>query len=225
VIVEGSRPRGRLFVSAGREPDVLDDLSLEGRSGGPTGAVLALPVRVQSLTVRGDEAARLSVGALTLVPRQAGPAPGVPRGAARRAVRSGALRVFFFDDRAFAEPPGFWTRGDDETALFVDARPPDGGAPARTAVLRLRAGVMPVSVDLATGAWRAVIALHAGQTREVALPASGAGWPLRVRTRGGFRPAWHDPASGDLRHLGVWIEAAPLVPDAEAGQNRTTPVK
>jgi hypothetical protein len=151
-----------------------------------------------SLMASGQVLEALSVGAAD-----------APSRLARRAARYGALRVFFFDDNAFMEPPGFWTRGRAETDVFVDTATMTPGEIAGPAVLLLRAGPVPTSAELAVGEWRARVELEPGQTQRVALPDGWpAGWPVHVSTATGFRPADHDPTTKDVRNLGVWVEAA-----------------
>lgn len=205
--VEGARPQGRLSVRAGRSPQIIDTVSLDGRPGGTTGATVMLPLLVHSLTIEGDEAARGSVGRLTLIPSVVGNAADAPARQARRASRYGRLRVFFLDDNAFMEPPGFWTRGRSATDLFVDA-PEDGedqaGSPP---MIRVRAGGVAATVALSSLDWHTEMTLEPGASQEVELPAGRpSGWPLRIETSSGFRPAEHDPASTDRRNLGVWVE-------------------
>jgi hypothetical protein len=206
--VEGAQPRGQLSIRAGRSTQLIDTLTLDGRSGsGVTGTSVMLPLLVESLTIEGDEAARTSVGRLTLVPATVGNVADAPRRQARRASRYGRLRVFFLDENAFMEPPGFWTRGRAATDLFVDA-PEDGALPAGPPpAIRVRAGAAPVDVMLSSLDWRIEMTLEPGASQEVSLPKGRtSGWPLRIETSGGFRPAEHDPGSQDWRNLGVWIE-------------------
>ncbi len=78
-------------------------------------------------------------------------------------------------------------------------------------------------------AWHREVTLPAGGEVVVDVPASRRGaTPLRVYAAEGFRPSALDPANGDHRRLGVWIERA-LPPPAQrlraAAQNRTTPEK
>jgi hypothetical protein len=173
--------------------------------------VVKLPAQVYSLTIQGDERARRAVKTLMLRPRTVGNAPGAPASTVQRASRYGPLRVFFFDDNAFVEPPGFWTRGHSTADIFIDTlRPESIGSAKGPATLRLRAGPVASSVELSSGDWREQVTLEAGAEKEISL-AEGrpAGWWLRVETHTGFRPAQHDPGNKDMRSLGVWVEAVP----------------
>lgn len=210
LVVEGQRLGGRLAILVGRTTQVLESFELDGREPGQVGFV-TLPATAHSLTVQGDDRAKSSVTRVVLHPIRVGPAAGAPRQWVRRGTRYGPLRVMFFDDNAFMEPPGFWTRGSAATALFVDTL--DAGSATETAsgpaAFRVRAGPVPAHVAVSTGEWRQVLDLQAGETTLVELPSGHPrGWPVQIETSTGFRPAEHDPASKDVRNLGVWVEAA-----------------
>jgi len=209
LVVTGSRPEGRLTLAVGRTTQALDVVDLAGRPPGATGVIFTLPAQVHSLTIQGDERARASLNGITLRPRAVGPAPQAPAALVRRASRYHDLRVFFFDDNVFMEPPGFWTRGSSVADVFVDVAAPGEPIPTgRPATLRLRAGPVATSVRLSTLGWSADVSLQAGEERLVPLPGGWpSGWPLRLETRTGFRPAQFDPGTADMRNLGVWVEA------------------
>ena len=208
VQIDGAqRPSGRLSVELGRVQQRLDEWDLDGRPPGLTGLTLRLPVLAHSITIRGDETARSAVSRLTLRPRAVRP-PGAAAhaGYARRASRYGRVRVFFLDDDAFMEPPGFWTRGAADTTVVIDADPE---AAKEGLTMRVRAGAVPATVLLSSGAWSSSLSLAANGMREVALPPLADGqdaWRLTLETSAGFRPGDHDPKSSDLRNLGVWVE-------------------
>jgi hypothetical protein len=68
----------------------------------------------------------------------------------------------------------------------------------------LRAGAADVVVTW-SGAGEEEIRLAEGETRLVTLrPEQGR---VRLRTRGGFRPAQVSPGNGDQRYLAAWIAA------------------
>lgn len=191
---------GMLTAEVGREGGAIERWPLDGRRGPDPAYALSLPVRVHSLVIRADERARETAREAMLRPRAVMPDSGAA-GYAARAARHGSVRAFFLDGNAFPEPGGFWTRGDTATAVVLAA---DG--PVR-AVLRLRAGGVPVGVRLTVRGWTWDAPLEAGETREVALPSPAPGQPVAVTiaTTGGFRPAEHEPGSRDTRLLGVWI--------------------
>ena len=208
VVVEGAaRVDGELTIEAGRVPQMLERLGLAGRSAGLTGLTVHLPVRVHSLTIRGDAAAIAAVSTVKLHPRSIDPPHDrLAATYARRAGRYGRARVFFLDDDAFVEPPGFWTRGRADTEVIVDADP---DASAHGLKMRIRAGAVATTLNLSSGPWSESVALTSGETRELSLPALGPGqhaWVLTLVTGPGFRPGLLDPKNQDLRHLGVWVE-------------------
>jgi hypothetical protein len=103
------------------------------------------------------------------------------------------------DDDSFMEPAGFWTRGESPTAVVIDA-------PDRNELgLRVRNGAVANRVELSAAEWHSSLSLAPGEVRDVDLPAAAARL-LRIQTAAGFRPADVDPASGDRRTLGVWVE-------------------
>lgn len=197
---------GVLSVSVGRTPQPLHTWSLEGRTADALGLTLRLPVRVHSLTIEGDETARVRIRDIGLRPRaMTSPASRLDAGYARRAAAYGASRVFFLDDNAFTEAAGFWTHGAGSALVILDAL--DAPAPGSSS-LRLRNGAVPNRVTLRTDGWSETIELAPGESREVTLPPAvgGSARRIEIRTGAGFRPSEVDSASRDLRSLGVWVE-------------------
>jgi hypothetical protein len=121
--------------------------------------------------------------------------------------------VTFLDDNAYGreEDKSFWTRGDSRADVVFKA-----DRPIRRAIFTLTSGPVPVDVRLAiAGRWQE-LHLDAGTTQQIAaalppgLPyekeVQGVQlWKLSIRTRGGFTPIFHDPASTDVRYLGVRV--------------------
>lgn len=155
---------------------------------------LRLPVAVQTLNLRADRA-------LTLRPLQA-TRPPVTRNAVR-AARYGRARAFFFDEWAFLEPDGFWTRANGTAEVVLDT---DDVTHASGLPISITAGAVETTIELSIGSWRESFSLSAGEKREVTLPPAAAGaWPLRIRSGAGFRPSDRDPGSRDVRMLAAWI--------------------
>ncbi|HTM33925.1 MAG TPA: hypothetical protein VL263_21580 [Vicinamibacterales bacterium] len=211
LVVDSARPEGQLTVTVGRTTQVLDEMQLDDRPADAGIDVIELPAKVHSLMIQGDDRARRAVKTLMLRPRTVGNAPGAKASIVLRASRYGPLRMFFFDDNAFVEPPGFWTRGNSTADIFIDTlRPEPAGSETGHATLRLRAGPVASSVELSSGDWRETATLEAGAEKEISLPEGRpGGWALRLETRAGFRPAQHDPGNKDMRNLGVWVEVVP----------------
>jgi hypothetical protein len=122
---------------------------------------------------------------------------------ATHATHYGRTRAFFFDERAYPERDGFWTRANSNATVVVDT---EDGVRLSGLPISITAGAVPTTVDLSTGGWRESFSLNAGQTQELTLPKSETGaWTLSMRSGAGFRPSERDPASRDVRLLGAWI--------------------
>jgi len=165
------------------------------------GVRLDLPVPVRALLVRADEGAREQLQAIELRPAPPLDRP-LSRVTARRAVRYGSAVVFFEDERAFPEPPGFWVGGGRETAVVIQPDQP------RVVALSLRNGAAGNVVTLESGSWRDEFAMSGGEERRIDLPidASGRALRLRIRSAQGFRPSEVDGNSRDARFLGVFVQ-------------------
>jgi hypothetical protein len=166
------------------------------------GVRIDLPVDVRAINVRADEGARDQLEAIALRPVSMA-ATRLSRDVARRAVRYGASVFYFLDDRAFAEPSGFWVGGGRDTTVAVHA-----DRPASTLAVLLRNGAAENRVLLESGSWRADVALNAGEERRIDIPLDSAGTTLlHLRSEAGFRPSDADGRSRDTRFLGVFVRA------------------
>ncbi len=197
----GAGLTGQLSMSVGRNDPPIEAWGLQ--DGGAR--TVSLPVGIASLIVRGDRLAAASVATLGL--RAAGvasPANNDGRYAVR-AARYGRARVFFFDERAYLEPSGFWTRADETVSVVIDA---DEAARAAGLPIVARAGAVSTTVEFAAGGWRQTLTLAAGQRAVVTLPPLGEGnaWAVSIRSGAGFRPSQHEPGRRDVRALSAWIE-------------------
>ena len=116
-------------------------------------------------------------------------------------MRYDGIVAFFLDDRAFAEPSGFWVGGQRETSVVLA---PD----ERRATLSLDLRNAPVdnTVSLEFAGRREEVVLRPGEERRVELPldASTGSVLVRIRSTAGFRPSAVDPNSRDTRLLGVY---------------------
>lgn len=204
VISEGSAaPRGAISVVIGRNDTPIDQWRMDEHASGVTGVSLRLPVAVAALTLRGDGTDRATLPDLRLRALSVrSPANGDGR-PALRATRYGRARVFFFDEQAYLEPAGFWTRAGGAATVVIDL---DESARTQGARLFLRAGAVATTIDVSVGAWRHSWSLQAGQEELIALPPADAAVALTLRSGAGFRPFAIDSASDDLRELAVWVE-------------------
>jgi hypothetical protein len=192
---------GEAIMVLGRNDGPIERWPLEG----PMTGTLRLPVDVASLTIRGDGRTDSAAVHLRLRPTAlAGPVNADGRRAVR-AARYGRARVFAFDERAYLEPTGFWTRADGVASLVVDTDAPEDAAGRP---LIVRAGAADTSVEMTVGAWTTRLSLAAGQQESVQLPPLDGtrGWALTIRSGPGFRPSAIDPSSDDVRQLAVWVE-------------------
>ena len=153
---------------------------------------LRLPVMLQS--------AILITGAQKLTP-VAAVKPAFNQNATHAAA-FGTTRVFAFDERAYLERDGFWTRAHDTaTVVFDDASHAASGLP-----LTVTAGAVPTTLQLSSGTLDQTLSLDAGQKRSLTLPPSAGGvWALTIRSGDGFRPSEREPGSIDVRELAAWI--------------------
>ena len=120
-----------------------------------------------------------------------------------RANRYGHARAFFFDDWAYPERDGFWTRANGSATVVIDT---DEGTRLSGLPITIVAGAVPTTIRLSIGKWEESFSLAAGQKQDVVLPPAESGtWPLRIRSGQGFRPSERDRDSRDVRSLAAWI--------------------
>ncbi len=187
----------RIFLGRNDGPIAAPSLSELRSASSPFR--LRLPVMARNLNVRIDGSTQ-TVDGLRLRPvGVVAPASGRP---ATRAARFGQTRAFFFNDWAYPERDGFWTRADGEATVVLDG----GAAQSSGLPMSVTAGQEPTTVWLSTGDWQESVALKAGERRDVVLPpAIGDVWTLRVRSGAGFRPSEREPGNRDVRELAAWI--------------------
>jgi hypothetical protein len=204
ITVDAARPMsGELRALIGDTSQPVERWRLEDLGAGTPTLQLRLPVPVDEIAVTGDAAALAAIRNLSLRVSAVNPKARRDVPPAHRAARLGQARVFFLDDNAYAEPTGFWTRGQAQTTVVLDA---DDGQPPP--FLRVRSGPVATTVDLAAGSWHSRVTLGPHQQQEVALPvpAGDANLLVSLQTGSMFLPVQHDPRSRDFRHLGVWVE-------------------
>lgn len=193
---------GWIMVGVGLDRDPFA-LITEPVSTVAAGRLVRFPVDVRSLTVRADEEARRGLESIELQPLRILRSDRKPvAGNARRAVRYGSVTAFFMDDRAFAEPNGFWVGGARETTVVLQRDEPSGAQP-----LLLRNAPVSNRVSLSAGSWKQDLEMAADEERRVDIPADagrGVAW-VRIRSASGFRPSNSDSGSRDTRFLGVYV--------------------
>ena len=206
VVSEGaSAPVGELSAIIGRNDPPIDRWRMDGQPAGATGISLRLPVAVSSLALRGPNLDRAALSNLRLRAVSVRPSANPDGRRAVRATRYGSARVFFFDEQAYLEPTGFWTRADGVATVVIDL---DEAARSQGAQLFLRAGAVATTIDAEVGDWTQAWTLQAGQEAIVALPpfTDDSAMALTLRSGPGFRPFAVDASNDDVRHLAVWVE-------------------
>jgi hypothetical protein len=184
---------GLLMVGVGNDQFAI---AIQPVSVFEAGLRFHLPAGARALAIRGDEKARDQLEGVELRPVALDPEP-VTTDVARRAVRYGGTVVFFVDDRAFAEPAGFWVGGERDTQVVI--APDDGRG---SVSLTLRNAPVANTVTLEFAGKREAIALTPGEERRIDVPA---GTLVQIRASAGFRPSEMDRNSRDTRLLGVYI--------------------
>jgi hypothetical protein len=161
---------------------------------------LRLPVAVSSLSVRTDGSAGMRIRPLHVAP----PVNADGRYAVR-AARYGRARVFFFDERAYPEPKGFWSRGEGRATVVIDA---DDAARQSGLPLAFTGGAAATTIGISVGEWSQSYSLTPGQRREITLPPlTGArAWVVDIHSGPGFRPFEREPGNTDVRLLAAWFE-------------------
>jgi hypothetical protein len=125
-------------------------------------------------------------------------------GLAVRAARYGSARVFFFDEQAYLEPRGFWTRAQGEAMVAIDADPTSHrtGRP-----IAFTAGAAATTIGLSAGVSSQSYSLSPGERQVFMLPPfPEERWLLFIHSGPGFRPFQTEPGNTDVRALAAWFE-------------------
>ncbi len=189
---------GTVAVVVGRNDPRLE-------SAAESTLTLRLPVALSSLSVRADSTAADGQTAMRIRPAQVG-APVNPDGRlATRAARYGRARVFVFDERAYLEPTGFWTRAEGRATIVIDA---DADARAAGLPIAVTAGAAATTIGISVGEWAQSYSLTPGERRTLTLPPLGdaPAWVVDLHSGPGFRPFEREPGNPDVRLLAAWFE-------------------
>jgi hypothetical protein len=192
VVAADTAPGGAVAVNVNRSDPLLES--------GVAPLPLRLPVRLSSMSVRTERAAGMRIR-----PVDVAPAINPDGRSAVRAARYGRARVFFFDERAYPEPRGFWTRGEGRATLVIDA---DDAARQSGLPLAFTGGAAATTIGISVGEWSQSYSLTPGQRREITLPPlTGArAWVVDIHSGPGFRPFEREPGNTDVRLLAAWFE-------------------
>jgi hypothetical protein len=190
-----------IAMRVGRNDLPIETATLEELQDPKTPFHFRLPVALRNLTFDVDPRGAAGVAELRLRPITVVAPP--TRRAAIRAARYGQARAFFFDEWAYAERDGFWTRANGTTDLLIASSDATqlAGLP-----ISITAGVVPTTVSMSIGHWSESWSLAAGEKRDVVLPpAENGAWTIRIRSGAGFRPSEHESGNNDVRALAAWI--------------------
>lgn len=204
----GAALSGVLSLRVGRSGGVPTTWMVQASPGRPWSTDFDLPVDVNFVGFRASDELDGHVGLLRLRPHEV--VGSLHRVAAFDVLGTWARGPFVFlfhDDQAYSEPDGFWVRGASRVVVSVVSRT---GRVQSSFRLRLRSGVAnTVRVDTTDQHW--TLQLAADQPQEIELTPDARDGALRivVTPATGFRPSDRDPANGDRRFLGCWVEIAP----------------
>jgi hypothetical protein len=192
---------GTLEIYLGRNDRPIAQPTLDDLRNPGSPFTLRLPVTARNLSFRVDPGSSNRPTGLTLVPAAVVCPPS--RHAAIRAGRFGSARAFFFDEWAYPEQDGFWTRANGSAYVAIDT---DEAARRSGLPISIAAGAVATTVRLSMENWEQSFSLSAGQKQEVMVPpAAGRTWLLHIRSGAGFRPSEREPGSRDVRNLAAWI--------------------
>jgi hypothetical protein len=192
---------GAVTMFVGRNDPPIESLQADDLRDDRAGFRLRLPIALQSLNFASNGQVPEGAPFLRITP-VAARRPAAARNATR-AMRYGPARAFFFDERAYPERDGFWTRANGLAQVVIDT---DDGTRLPGMPISITAGALPTTVTLSVGGWQETLSLEAGEKQDVTLPPAADGaWPLSIRSGPGFRPSERDPGSSDVRSLAAWI--------------------
>jgi hypothetical protein len=190
-------PIDRIAIFLGRNDPPIELPSLDSLHA-QSGFRLRLPVTARTLNVRtqpdgGAEVRLRPIGVVDPPTHQA----------AIHATRYGHARAFFFDEWAYPERDGFWTRADGSAEVVIDTDGRNGGLGLPITVT---AGAVATTVTISTQGRSQRVTLTPGQQQDLTLPPAANGvWPIRITSGAGFRPSEREPGSNDVRALAAWL--------------------
>ena len=192
---------GPLVMFAGRNDPPFESPQLDDLHEGRSAFRLRLPVSLLNLNLMTRE--DIGSGSTWVIVRPIAVTTSASRRYAVRATRYGHARAFFFDEQAYLERDGFWTRANGRVSVVIDT---DEGTRMSGLPIAVTAGAVPTTVSLSVGRWEETLNLAAGQKQDVSLPPSPDGtWSLLIRSGAGFRPSEREPGNRDVRSLAAWI--------------------
>ena len=204
-LAPGTALSGQLALRVGRTGGTPTTWTVAAEPGRPWTAEFDLPVDVNFVGFRASDDLDHQVGLLRVRPQSV--VPSLDRIAAYDVLGSWAIGPFVFlfhDDQSYPEPDGFWVRGGSRAIISIVSRT---GRVTTRFRLRLRSGVAnALSIDTPDQHW--TLQLAADEVRDLDMAPTALDGTLRViiSPATGFRPSDRDPANGDRRFLGCWVQ-------------------
>ena len=194
--VRAATPPTTVALKVGRNDGALDSPMLD------PAVKLPLPVSLQTLNFSiVDGMVPEDAPAIWIAPLSVR-APAASRFAIH-AARYGHARAFFFDEQAYPEKDGFWTRANGAAEVVIDT---DRDTRLAGLPITVTAGAADTDIAISVGSWTESFPLAAGQKHELMLPpADQRTWRVVIRSGPGFRPSERDPGNRDVRSLAAWI--------------------
>lgn len=195
-IANADNSTGTLAVVVNRSDPPLESAAVPFR--------LYLPVAVSTLSIRAETTAARGSTAMRIAPVKVAPSSLTGR-AALRAARYGRARVFFFDERAYPESRGFWSRAEGRATIVIDA---DEAAQRAGLPISITGGAAATTIGISVGEWSQSYSLTPGERREITLPPlhGERAWVVNIHSGPGFRPFEGETRSTDVRALAAWFE-------------------
>ena len=190
-------------LQVGRIGPPLQTWTLQPAAGEKWHSTLWLALDAGFVAFRGPVDMERAIADITITPvavTDAGARP--PAGPVLSAANYAGVMCYFHEEQMYPEQGGFWTVG--RQAAVTLAVPAGRTAPL---VLRIHSGGQANNATISSFGWHRRFALVPGQAAEVTLPVVAGGViPLTISTDKSFSPQAIDPASGDARLLGIWVE-------------------
>jgi hypothetical protein len=192
---------GSVSMFVGRNDPPIETPQADDLRDDRAGFRLRLPVMLQTLNFASNGEIPAAGSWLRITPVKVWRPSAADN--ATRAMRYGHARAFFFDDWAYPERDGIWTRASGVARIVIDT---NAGVKQSGLPISVTAGAVATTVRLSVGSWQESLTLAAGQKQDLILPPAADGtWSLLVRSGDGFRPSEREPGNRDVRSLAAWI--------------------
>ena len=204
--VTGNVTSGAMGLQIGRDGSPVQTWPFTVSRGSPWRRRFLIPIDAEFVGFRASPEVARTVGALRLQPVWILDAGRRLRTEPILSAASFGSTTIFFHDEAYAEPDGFWVKGQTTVRTTIMK----GAASTEAIALNLHSGARPNVVTLATPHWSERVELVPNVTRTVVVPSDRREslTSLEITTSSGFVPAEVEPGNSDRRLLGCWIAFA-----------------